>query len=106
MKKYALPDGYTFLQSLVRTYKQVKNPVGTMEESMERYDGTYAVNLGLQQMIATQDPGFIDHVLRTNHRNYHKSAIQTQQLGRFLGKGLLTSIGEYWLKQRRMIQPG
>jgi cytochrome P450 len=106
MKKYVLPDGYTFLQSLVRTYKQVKNPVGTMEESMERYNGTYAVNLGLQQMIATQDPGFIDHVLRTNHRNYHKSAIQTQQLGRFLGKGLLTSNGEYWLKQRRLIQPG
>lgn len=106
MKKYIMPDGYTFLQSLVRTYKQVKNPVGTMEESMERYNGTYAVNLGLKRMIATQDPGFIDHVLRTNHRNYHKSPIQTVQLGRFLGKGLLTSNGEYWLKQRRLIQPG
>jgi cytochrome P450 len=106
MKKYTMPDGYTFLQSLVRTYKQVKNPVGTMEESMERYNGTYAVNLGLKRLIATQDPGFIDHVLRTNHRNYHKSPIQTVQLGRFLGKGLLTSNGEYWLKQRRLIQPG
>lgn len=101
-----MPDGYTFLQSLVRTYKQVKNPIGTMEESMERFNGTYAVNLGLTRMIATQDPGFIDHVLRTNHKNYHKSAIQTEQLGKFLGKGLLTSNGEYWLKQRRLIQPG
>lgn len=101
-----MPPGYTFLQSLVRTYKQVKDPVGTMEESMKRFNGTYAVNLGLKRMIATQDPGFIDYVLRANHKNYFKSAIQTEQLGKFLGKGLLTSNGEYWLKQRRLIQPG
>lgn len=101
-----MPPGYTFLQSIVRTYKQVKNPIGTMEESMARFNGTYSVNLGLKRMIVTQDPGFIDHVLRVNHKNYHKSPIQTDQLGKFLGKGLLTSNGEYWLKQRRLIQPG
>jgi cytochrome P450 len=106
MKKYSMPPGYTFLQSLVRTYKQVKDPIGTMGESMKRFNGTYAVNLGLNRMIATQDPGFIDHVLRANHKNYFKSAIQTEQLGKFLGKGLLTSNGEYWLRQRRLIQPG
>jgi cytochrome P450 len=106
MKKYSMPPGYTFLQSLVRTYKQVKNPIGTMEESMRRFNGTYAVNLGMTRMIATQDPGLIDHVLRANHKNYHKSVIQTEKLGKFLGKGLLTSNGEYWLKQRRLIQPG
>lgn len=77
-----------------------------MEESMARFNGTYAVNLGSRRLIATQDPGFIDHVLKTNHKNYYKSPILTEQLGRFLGKGLLTSNGEYWLKQRRLIQPG
>ncbi len=106
MRKYSMPHGYSFLQSLVRTYKQVKNPIGTMEESMERFNGTYAVNLGTKRLIATQDPGFIEYILKTNHKNYFKSAIQTDQLGRFLGKGLLTSNGEYWLKQRRLIQPG
>lgn len=106
MKNYSLPGGYNFLQSLVRTYKQVKNPIGTMEESMQRFNGMYTVNLGSRRLIATQDPGLIDYVLRTNHKNYHKSAIQTEELGRFLGKGLLTVNGEYWLKQRRLIQPG
>jgi cytochrome P450 len=77
-----------------------------MEESMERFAGTYAANLGTMKLIATQDPGFIDHVLRVNHRNYYKSTMLTQQLGRFLGKGLLTSNGAYWLRQRRLIQPG
>lgn len=77
-----------------------------MQESMQRFDGTYTVNLGSRRLIATQDPGFIDYVLRANHKNYHKSAIQTEELGRFLGKGLLTINGDYWLKQRRLIQPG
>ena len=106
MKKYQLPEGYSLLQSFMRTYKQVKDPIGSMEESMDKFGGTYAVNLGMRRMIATQDPGFIDHVLKSNHKNYYKSPILTEQLGRFLGKGLLTSNGEYWLKQRRLIQPG
>jgi cytochrome P450 len=106
MTKYKSPGGYSFLQSLSRTYKQVKNPIGTMEESMARFDGTYAINLGTLRMIVTQDAEFIEHVLKTNHRNYHKSTFQTDRLGRFLGKGLLTSNGDHWLKQRRLIQPG
>lgn len=106
MKSYQLPAGYSLLQSFARTYRQVKDPIGSMEESMKRFNGTYAVNLGWRRLIATQDPGFIDHVLKTNHKNYYKSPILTEQLGRFLGKGLLTSNGEYWLKQRRLIQPG
>lgn len=77
-----------------------------MEESMARFGGTYSVNLGRLQLIATQDPGFIDHVLRVNHRNYNKSRIVTEQLGRFIGNGLLTANGDYWLRQRRLIQPG
>lgn len=106
MKNYALPDGYNFVQSLVRTYRQVKEPIATIEESMRDFSGTYSVNMGARRIIATQDPGFIDYVLRTNHKNYHKSVIQTEELGRYLGKGLLTANGEYWLKQRRLIQPG
>ncbi|HEU5146000.1 MAG TPA: cytochrome P450, partial [Chryseosolibacter sp.] len=106
MKNYNLPAGYSFLESMIRTYKQVKDPIGSMQESMARFDGTYAVNLGTKRMIATQDPGFIDYVLKTNHRNYYKSPLLTEQLGRFLGKGLLTSNGEYWLRQRRLIQSG
>jgi cytochrome P450 len=102
----SLPHGYNFMHSLWRTYKQVKDPIGTMEESMALFNGTYLVNLGMMRLIPTQDPGLIEHVLKNNHRNYYKSPFQTDHLGRFLGKGLLTSNGDYWLKQRRLIQPG
>jgi cytochrome P450 len=104
--KHQVPAGYNFLQSIPRTIRQVRDPIGTMEESMRRFDGTYSVMLGSTKFIVTQDPAFIDYILRGNQRNYSKSPIQTKQLGRFLGNGLLTSNGEYWLRQRRLIQPG
>ncbi|MBT1702183.1 cytochrome P450 [Chryseosolibacter indicus] len=106
MNNTILPPGYNVFQSIGRTLKQIKDPIGTMEESMRIYNGTYTVNLGLKRLIATQNPGFIEHVLRVNQRNYFKSEMLTEHLGRFLGKGLLTSNGDYWLRQRRLIQPG
>jgi cytochrome P450 len=106
MAQYSIPDGYNLFSSIPRMLKQVKDPIGAMEESMDRFDGTYSVHLGIKKYIITQDPAFIDHVLRINHRNYHKSPFQSEKLAKFLGNGLLTANGEYWLKQRRLIQPG
>jgi len=45
-------------------------------------------------------------VLKTNAENYHKSEIQVKRMGHFLGKGLLTTHGEAWRTQRRLIQKG
>ncbi|MBC7387846.1 MAG: cytochrome P450 [Opitutaceae bacterium] len=102
----ALPPGYNFFQTLWRMFRHSNNELGMMQESMKQYDGTYSANIGSMRIIVTQDPAFIEHVLKGNQRNYHKSPIVSQQLGRFVGNGLLTSNGDYWLKQRRLIQPG
>src|SRR5690606_3653122 len=56
--------------------------------------------------VLTQNPDFIDYILKRNHKNYHKSVIVSEKIGRFIGNGLLTSNGAYWLRQRRLIQPG
>ena len=52
------------------------------------------------------NPEINQYVLQKNHRNYRKSILQTEVLARYLGKGLLTIDGAYWLQQRRLIQPG
>jgi len=44
-------------------------------------------------------------MLQKNHRNYGKSRLQTEELAKYLGKGLLTINKEHWLRQRRLIQP-
>lgn len=107
MGSYQYPPGYTFLETYQRALKVVKSPLETMMESVERFGDSYSVADGFRgRMILTQDPEFIDYVLRRNQKNYNKSRMVTEKLGRFIGNGLLTSNGAYWLRQRRLIQPG
>jgi cytochrome P450 len=50
-------------------------------------------------------PEGIRHVLQDNHRNYHKQTRGFDTLRLVLGNGLLTSEGDFWLRQRRIAQP-
>jgi cytochrome P450 len=50
------------------------------------------------------DPAGIEHVLVTHSRNFTKS-MDYRALSRVLGQGLLTSEGEFWKRQRRLVQP-
>ncbi len=56
---------------------------------------TYVLNL----------PEHIEHVLVTKQRNYVKDKLQRVLLEEFLGHGLLASEGNFWLRQRRLMQP-
>jgi cytochrome P450 len=74
---------------------------------MEKLGDTYSVVFpGNRLMIVTRDLSFIQHVLRDNHTNYHKSKYMVEKIGGLFGNGLLFSSGNYWLQQRRLIQPG
>ena len=50
------------------------------------------------------DPAGIEQVLVTDHQNFTKS-MDYRALSRVLGQGLLTSEGEFWKRQRRLVQP-
>jgi cytochrome P450 len=73
---------------------------------MARFNGTYSgFLLGSGRFIITEDPAFIQYVLKDNHTNYQKSELSTKTAARLFGRGLLFSNGEPWRKQRRLIQP-
>jgi cytochrome P450 len=83
------------------------NPVRVLSRYNEIFGDTFRIYLGgLKEAIVTIDPVVIQHVLKTNSDNYHKSEIQKKRMGHFLGKGLLTTEGEAWKTQRRLIQTG
>ena len=84
-----------------------QNPVQVLSSYNETFGDTFRLYLGgLKEAIVTIDPAVIQHVLKTNSENYQKSDIQVQRMGHFLGKGLLTTHGEAWRTQRRLIQKG
>jgi cytochrome P450 len=62
--------------------------------SPRRQSYTYVVN----------EPEAIKRILLTNHRNYVKG-VGTDQITILLGRGIMTSEGDYWHRQRRMLQP-
>ncbi|HTQ56087.1 MAG TPA: cytochrome P450 [Bryobacteraceae bacterium] len=49
-------------------------------------------------------PAGIEYVLVTDYQNFTKS-MDYRALSRVLGQGLLTSEGEFWKHQRRLVQP-
>src|ERR1700742_3487462 len=83
------------------------NPVQILSKYHEEFGETFRFYLGgIKEAIVTIDPAVIQHVLKTNAENYQKSEIQIKRMGHFLGKGLLTTHGEAWRTQRRLIQKG
>ncbi len=50
-------------------------------------------------------PEAIEHVLVSHHEKYTKEVSLMQALKILVGNGLITSEGELWLRQRRMLQP-
>ena len=64
------------------------------------------MNIGLNKsVIFSRDAGLLEYVLQKNQKNFIKSEIQTKDLAKYVGQGLLTSDGEHWKKQRKLIQP-
>jgi cytochrome P450 len=83
------------------------NPVQVLRKYIALHGETFRFYFGgVKEAIVTIDPVVIQHVLKTNSENYYKSEIQKKRMGHFLGKGLLTTEGEAWKTQRRLIQTG
>ena len=60
--------------------------------------------MGLFDSYLLSDPAFIKHVLLDNHEGYRKGPI-FEKMESLIGKGLITSEGERWRRQRRLVQP-
>jgi cytochrome P450 len=94
-------------QSFMDSRAMARNPVQVLTKYTELHGGTFRFYFGgVKEAIVTTNPIVIQHVLKTNSENYYKSHIQKKRMGHFLGKGLLTTEGEAWRTQRRLIQTG
>ena len=84
----------------------LKNPLPFHHRNFEKHGDTFKLNLGFnREIIFSRDAAFAEYVLQKNQKNYKKSPIQTEDMAKYLGHGLLTAEGELWKKQRKLIQP-
>ena len=84
----------------------LKNPLPFHKENFESKGDTFKLKLGFgNDVVFSRDPEFAKYALQKNQRNYGKSPIQTKDLAKYVGKGLLTAEGDHWKKQRKLIQP-
>lgn len=80
------------------------DPIGFLGKNSKKHGGIYRLTSRFKKIIVVQDPELVKHVLQDNNKNYVKS-FGYDVLGMLLGKGLLTSEGDFWRKQRRLAQP-
>jgi cytochrome P450 len=63
-----------------------------------------SLDLGLRHVLLLNHPDYIDYVLTTHAEKFRKS--YHYRLNELLfGNGLITSEGQFWLRQRRLTQP-
>ncbi|MFC7545992.1 cytochrome P450 [Plantactinospora sp. GCM10030261] len=81
-----------------------RDRLGMMTSAAERYGDAARLPAGPKELYYFNHPDHAKHVLADNAGNYHKG-IGLVHARRALGDGLLTSEGELWRKQRKVIQP-
>jgi cytochrome P450 len=81
-----------------------KSPAAFLLSVAREYGDLTYFRVGFQQMYLVNRPDFIEEVLVTSQANFKKSRM-LQRAKILLGEGLLTSEGEFHIRQRKMIQP-
>lgn len=96
----------SLLQFLRQALVILKNPLPFHHKQFSTGGDIFKLNVGFNTKIFfSRDAGLAQYVLQKNHKNYVKSKIQTEDLLKYVGEGLLTSEGEKWKRQRKMMQP-
>lgn len=103
MRKIDQVPALTFLSKSRQIYK---DPLPFHHENFEKYGNTFKISPKPGLMIHfTCDEKIAQHILQKNQKNFNKSSLQTDDLGKYIGHGLLTANGKQWRANRKLIQP-
>jgi len=82
-----------------------RDPLGYLLR-VRRDRGPFArLPLGPVTPFLVSDPALIEHVLVTDNKSYKKDLFIQMLAEEAVGRGLLTSEGDFWRRQRRLAQP-
>jgi len=81
-----------------------QNPLDYFTAMAQKYGDVSGMRIGKFRSLFINRPDLIEDVLVNNARLYHKGRVLRANKYLF-GEGLLTSEGDFWLRQRRLAQP-
>ncbi len=82
----------------------VASPIHYLNKRSKEHGDTFGFRVANRVITYTGNPQLIKQILQTKNKHFRKNKAY-RKLKLLLGEGLFTSEGEFWLKQRRLIQP-
>ena len=79
-----------------------RDVLGLYTQCAREYGDVLLLRFGLRPVYIVSHPDLIEQVLTSRNFTKHYALRMTRRL---LGNGLLSSEGDFWLRQRRLIQP-
>jgi enediyne biosynthesis protein E7 len=83
----------------------VRDPLNFFLDLTRQYGDVVCYRPAPDTAYLINHPDFVRRVLVENYRNYSKDTYSLQVFKKVIGDGLVTSEGEAWRQQRRMMQP-
>ena len=81
-----------------------RDPLGTLERARD-HGPVVGLKTGWMSLVVVHDPVAVRRVLVDRADVYRKATRGYQKLRLALGNGLITSEGDFWRRQRRIVQP-
>jgi cytochrome P450 len=97
------PNSFFGLKN-VRDMSQ-KGMLGFVADSWREYGDLFEVQVGPKKLVMVIHPDHVRHVTLTNARNYDKLQSYDGVRKYVIGDGIVTSTGELWKRQRRLMAP-
>lgn len=96
-------NGYPVVGILLEMLRQ--NPYEVLHHISDNYGDFVKLKVGPKPIYMVSNPDLLQQILRDNHKNYKKPDLFYKGVRAAIGNGLVTSDGDFWLRQRRMMQP-
>jgi cytochrome P450 len=81
-----------------------RDMLGFMTQAAREFGDVVSIRVGLKRITLINHPDLIEQVLVTDSRHFIKHYV-LRLLRPTLGNGILMSEGDFWLRQRRLVQP-
>jgi cytochrome P450 len=82
-----------------------RDPLGFFTDCHQQYGDVVGLRFGSWPALLLSGPRDVETVLVENHQRFEKNTFFWRHVTAIFGRGLLTSEGDFWHRQRRLAAP-